>query len=156
MDAHRKATLRMIPAVLLLLAGCAGETSVGQLVGARWTAADGQTVTEEVVNVIRGPEHCDWQSSVWLHLGWPPGTKARTVADVRQYVRDPRGVLPRPVKGGTLSVDIRLPPEAEPVGFRSGQAELWFGSDRGAEVLYVKLPDRVERWPRSREAIACA
>ncbi|CAN5627131.1 hypothetical protein BH24ACT14_BH24ACT14_17730 [soil metagenome] len=134
-------------------AGCGGVA--GALPETQWRTPDGDAVHEDVLTVIQGPGHCDWQSSLLLFLGWPPGTAARTALDSRQYVCDPQGVLPVVPLGSSLDLDTRLPPRARPAGFRSDEVELWFGPDGGATAVYLRFDDHVERWPRSRE-FACA
>lgn len=135
----------------------AGESlSAHDLVAARWSGPAGDPVPTGVVNVIRGPEHCDWQSSLWLHLGWPVGTPAETASDIRQYVRDPGGVLPESVeKEASLALDAELPEAAEPTGYDVNTVELWLGEDGGDDAVYVVFADHVERWPRTAEVIAC-
>ena len=140
--------------VALLGVGCGGPA--GALSETQWRTLDGAAVDEDVLNVIQGPQHCDWQSSLWLHLGWPPGTAAGSMRNKRQYVRDPEGVLPPESTRPSLDLDTRLPPEARPAGFRSDEAELWFGPDRGSRAVYLRFVGHVERWPRSREIVACA
>lgn len=125
------------------------------LVGAQWNGPAGDPAPSRVVNVIRGPDHCDWQSSIWLHLGWPVGTAAETAADIRQYVRDPRDVLPENVKKASLDMDAELPGAGDPTGYHVDSVELWLGDDGGDDAVYVVLEDHVERWPRTTEVIAC-
>lgn len=143
-------------AVLLSLAGCStGEATVDDLVGARWTGPGGDPVSSRVINVIRGPEHCDWQSSLWMHVGWPLGTRADSAADIRQYVRDPEDVLPVETETA-FDTDVEMPKGASPTGFQADGVELWFGEDDGDHAVYLVFADHVERWPRAAEVIACA
>lgn len=131
------------------------QPTADDLVGARWTGPDGETVPSEVLNVLRGPQHCDWQSSVLLHVGWPLGTAADTAADIRQYVRDPKGVLPDVVMG-SFGADVQVPAGASATGYEADGVGLWLGEDGGEEAIYVVFEEHAERWPRTAEVIACA
>src|SRR5687768_5656519 len=44
--------------------------------GSQWYGPDGRPLPmeEEIINVITGPDHCEWQSAAMLHTTWPPGT----------------------------------------------------------------------------------
>lgn len=127
-----------------------------ELVGARWTGPDGEVVSTRTLNVIRGPEHCDWQASLWMHIGWPLGTQADTAADIRQYLRDPQGVLPDGTTPTSLDTDAQVPESASPTAYEAGDVQLWLGEDGGQNAVYVVFPDHAERWPRATEVFACA
>ncbi|MGH2996523.1 MAG: hypothetical protein ACRDM9_09420, partial [Gaiellaceae bacterium] len=102
-----------------------------------------------------GRDHCGWGSVVFLHASWPPGTAAEFGADVRQYLRDPDGLLgPEPLLT-TFDVDSELPAALKDTGYRRGEVELWLSASR-AEAAFLVRRNRVERWPRARELIACA
>lgn len=131
------------------------QTTADDLVDARWTGPDGEPVPSEVLNVLRGPQHCDWESSVLLHVGWPLGTAADTAADIRQYVRDPKGVLPDVVMG-SFGADVQVPAGASATGYEADGVELWLGESGGEEAMYVVFEEHAERWPRTAEVIACA
>lgn len=137
--------------------GSSEPMAVDDLVGARWSGPDDGAAPSSTLHVIRGPGHCDWESSVWLHLAWPVGTEAGTSGDIHQYVRDPRGVLPDEVeKQASLELDSEVPDTAEPTGYHVDGVELWLGDDGRDEAVYVVFEDHVERWPRTAEVIACA
>jgi hypothetical protein len=109
---------------------------------------------ELVLHVMRGQEHCGWQRVVFLSMGWPPGTRVHTPADYHQYVRDPRGLLEEWPLARRFAAGVGLPDEALDTGFARGSWELWvLPGHRNA--AYLVNGDYVERWPRSREAIAC-
>ncbi|CAN5813235.1 hypothetical protein BH20ACT7_BH20ACT7_12760 [soil metagenome] len=36
------------------------------------------------------------------------------------------------------------------------ETELWFGPGRDSRAAYLRFAGHVERWPRSREMVACA
>lgn len=146
----------------LLLAGCTGAASLGRFTGTWLDAAgvpaergQGQDRTFEVSSST-GPEHCEWQSAVFLHVGWPLGTHPDTSADLRQYLRDPQSVIGRPQLLGQLDLDSELPEGSRPTGYRTGAVELWFGPDGGDRYAYLRTGQSVERWPRAAEAVACA
>ena len=116
-----------------------------------WTDAIGLQVWEDAetgepaptteVEAWRGPEHCDWQSMTFLHLG----------RDV--YVRDP---LP----GLDDFFDERwrprttLPADAVDTGYERGDDHLWLAADR--RRAFVGSESGVELWPRTTQQLGCA
>jgi hypothetical protein len=110
-----------------------------------WTGRDGHRVPTTTLSSFAGAEHCDWQSAHFLDLG--------RGKDLRQYVRDPDGVLDR--DGLTAGYDgkAKLPGDARDTGYRLGDRELWLTPDRS--TAYVRTPDGVEAWPRAKQFIAC-
>lgn len=116
-----------------------------------WTRG-GRPVVREEAQAHAGPAHCDWQSATMLVIGWPLGTVSRRVSETRQFVRDPRGVLPRSAGKPALAVD--LPADARDTGYRGGPVELWLApSDpRGA---YLRVGTDVERWPLADPRYTC-
>lgn len=133
-----------------------GSMRADGLVGAQWRGPEGNLVSSRVINVIRGPEHCGWQSSVWMHVGWPLGTQADTAADIRQYVRDPQNVLPDTGTRASLDTGVQVPPDAAPTGYETDGVLLWLGADDGDDAIYIVFDDHAERWPRTAQVIACA
>ena len=119
-----------------------------------WRDARGDEVGEFVVTTYRGAEHCGWQSAVFLHLGWPLGTAAKTMNSARQYVRDPNGLFRSEV--APLDLDASLPDDAEDTGYDQGDIELWISKREAANAIYIVDGKRVERWPRTRRVVACA
>lgn len=116
------------------------------------------------LSTMRMPDHCDWQEAVVLQVAWPLGTTyangpdAPDAPDVREFMRDPQGVLPhRPgAYRSKLDLDSDLPEDATPNGYSIGGVELWFGPDGGEEFAYLVRAGRSERWPREYEEVACA
>ena len=117
-----------------------------------------------VIHTLTGSSHCDWESAVFLHMSWPPGTVLRgPIGDdyeqgsFRQYLRDPNNVLGGPL-ATTFDPDAPLPDDARPSGFRRGPWELWVSPSEAEQAAYLVRDDKVERWPRviSRRVIACA
>ncbi|MGW6357858.1 hypothetical protein ACWFR5_22455 [Streptomyces sp. NPDC055092] len=88
-----------------------------------------------------GPEHCDWQSVEFLHLG------------DRQYLRDPEHALSRELLHSSYAPKTRLPGGATDTGYRDGRRQLWLSAD-GSDA-YVRTGGGVERWPGAIERIAC-
>lgn len=153
-------------AVLGVLGACGGPQATFT---ATWLGPDGEPsergrdyrdYTYEVRADV-GPDHCDWQSVVFLRVGWPLGrtvgvSLGSTEGDSRTYVRDADGVLASWPGSAGLDLDAVLPEQVEPTGYRTGDVELWFGPDGGDRYAYLRSPDGVERWPRDTEGIACA
>lgn len=79
-----------------------------------------------------GPEHCRWESAVFLHVAWPLGSPQSTLGDgdSRTYLRDP--------------------------GYASKDVALWLGPDEGGEYVYLVRGEAVERWPRATDLPGCA
>lgn len=125
--------------------------------GSQWYGPQGEEVPmkSEIINLITAPEHCDWQSATMMHVGRPLGDPAKNSAESDQYIRDPERVLPQEPLMSKLDLDARLPDEAEFTGYRTNFMELWLNpnDDTGA---YLVFADHVERWPKTRNAIACA
>ncbi len=125
--------------------------------GSRWYGPDGKEISQEanVINAITGPEHCDWQSAVMMHVGWPLGHDAADISESRQYLRDPEGVFARGGLMSTFDANVELPPSATYTGYRTDFMELWL-AERDDAAAYLVFADHVERWPRAEQPIACA
>lgn len=111
-----------------------------------WTDARGRRVPVTDVRSSDGPEHCDWQDIVFLHVG--------AGKDAQQYLRDTRGELAELTRG-RYAEGVDLPDSAEPTGWRRAGRELWLVPDAVAAYL-VAVGDRgdVERWPGA-DGVAC-
>lgn len=117
---------------------------------------DGARVGADVISVIRGPRHCDWQSSQWLRIVWPLDAAGGGSAGRRTYVRDPLGVLAG--SGGRIEAfraDVDLPPDAGWSGYRTDHYELWLAHSDADRAVYLVRSDAVERWPRASDDLAC-
>ncbi len=125
--------------------------------GNRWYEPDGDEIAQEanIINTITGPDHCDWQSGVMMHVGWPLGHDAADTSESRQYLRDPEAVFPADSFMTTFDADTELPPRAEYTGYRTDFMELWL-AENDETAAYLVFADHVERWPRAEEPIACA
>ena len=124
--------------------------------GSRWYAPDGSVVPDRsnVINAITGPDHCEWQAGVMMHLGWPPGHDAKHSGEARQYLRDPEGVFPQYALMTPYDGAASLPDGAEYTGYRTDFMELWLDPD-DHKAAYLVFADHVERWPRTSDTIAC-
>ena len=123
--------------------------------GYAWSR-DGQSVGPFELNTIAAPAHCGWESATTLHIGWPPGTVASSAAQARQYLRDPKGVLPDRKYRELLVANVALPRDARPTGYRLGAIELYLSPSDQDEAIYVVGPSGTERWPRSDPMTHCA
>ena len=109
-----------------------------------------------VITTAAGPEHCGSQSATLMTIGWPPGTAAATAAGARQYVRDPRQVLPGRTLKSRLDQHAQLPAGAVATGFGLGALSIYLGPDGGDSAVFVAGRHRVERWPRSDPMTICS
>ena len=147
---------RLLAAALIALApaGCGGGVDWDR----PWLDTDDEQVSELIVSTYHpdpGGDHCEWDSVVLLHLGWPPGTAAEfRSGSERQYVRDAEGELEAPGRS-PLELDSELPPDVEYTGYHSGELQLWISASEATEAVYIVRPEHVERWPRSRRHIFC-
>lgn len=109
-----------------------------------WTHVDSGAILTDIV----GPGHCGWQSARILHVIAPDDS-------IKQYVRDPEGVLGVPLRDSYAADLDAVPDDAGDSGYRTADGgELWFTeSDRAA---YVVLGDAIERWPRTTDVIGCS
>ncbi|MFF2166176.1 hypothetical protein ACFVWP_36605 [Streptomyces sp. NPDC058175] len=106
-----------------------------------WEDRQGRPVPASEIFSASGPEHCDWQSAEFLHLG------------DRQYLRDPEHALPRELLHSSYAPRTRLPDGATDTGYRDGRRRLWLSADRSD--AYVRAGGVVERWPGAIEPIGC-
>jgi hypothetical protein len=106
-----------------------------------WADREGRPAPVSKIFSAAGPEHCDWQSAEFLHLG------------DRQYLRDPEHALSRELLHSSYAPKTRLPDGATDTGYRDGRRQLWLSAD-GSDA-YVRTGGGVERWPGAIERIAC-
>jgi hypothetical protein len=140
----------LVTLLFALLTGCGGA---GTEWDDPWFDSNGHAAPEGVITSYRGPEHCDWESSVFLIVGWPLGTSTRT--SERMYVRDPDGLFTKYLSS-EFRDDVDLPPQAHFTGYSRNGAQLWLDSSGADEYVFVVRGDEVERWPRAKQLIACA
>jgi hypothetical protein len=150
---------------LLILPGCGHglDLRTADLVG-RWQGANGSFVPAGddppdfplVAVTRRGPEHCDWESVIFLEIAWPVGSIHRgphSEATVRQYVRDPDGKLAEYVDD-PYDGSVTLSAFAVSTALHRMGNELFIDP---AGDAYVRRPaGQVERWPHTHSAVVCA
>ncbi len=88
-----------------------------------------------------------------MHLGWPLGTVSQSSTEIRQFIRDPDGVISYGT-GDTLAIAVD-PDDARDTGYRNGELELWL-SPSDPDAAYLRAGDNVERWPRADPVVACS
>lgn len=115
---------------------------------------DGRVVKPEELGTIAGPAHCGWQTATFLHIGWPVGTLSASSAQARQYIRDPRGVIPGRLRPGQ-DLNVTLPSDARPTGYTYGQIRIYLSPSDQNDAIYVVGPTGAERWPRSEPMTLC-
>jgi hypothetical protein len=146
----------LLGAVAVALVSVACTPLVGSRWDEPWNDRRGREVPNEVVSTFEGAEHCEWDSAVFLHVGWPLGRAARNASQARQYIRDPEGLFEDEVRL-PFDDDAALPRHAEYTGYHLGDVELWLSPADAASAAYLVDGDDVERWTRPRdEPIACA
>jgi hypothetical protein len=121
--------------------------------GPTWTR-NGRRVDGRELNSIAGPDHCGWERAVMMHLGWPLGTVSRTAGEIRQFIRDPGGVIDARLRD-EFATGIDLPADARDTGYRNGELQLWL-SPSHPDTAYLRVGDDVEGWPRADPVVACA
>jgi len=115
---------------------------------------EGRAVSGFELTTFSGPDHCGWQSATFLIMGWPVGTVSRTIADARQYIRDPRGAVKTSLRD-RLDLRATLPADARPTGYRHGSIELYLSPSNQNDGIYVVGPGGAERWPRDDPPTGC-
>ena len=106
-----------------------------------WTDAGGNPVPTTSIESWVGPEHCDWQSMTFLHLG-----KA-------EYVRNPQPDL-ADFFAEPYREHAELPGDAVDTGWEREGDHLWLSPDK--RRAYVGTRRDVEVWPRTVEHLGCA
>ena len=122
--------------------------------GRPWTIA-GRPAVRGSITLAPGPEHCGWESSLFLTVGWPLGDVPLDSADARLYLRDPLG-LHVAESMAAYDADVSLPAAAFDTGYRYGSDELWVDRATVDREVYVVRGPVVERWPRAVELLGCA
>ncbi|MBI5949906.1 MAG: hypothetical protein HY875_17350 [Chloroflexi bacterium] len=101
---------------------------------APWTGSRGETLPGDVISQWQGPEHCDWQTIVFLQF------RGKT------YAGDPFGILADHT-AGPFDRNARLPSDAKATGYRSGKRQLWTAAS-DPDAVFISAGGRAERWPR--------
>ncbi len=122
--------------------------------GYPWTR-DGHQVKPEEMGTSAGPAHCGWQSATFLGIGWPVGTLSASAAQLRQYIRDPRGSVRADLRD-RLGLGVVLPTDARTTGYRYGRIEVFLSPTDQDQAIYLVGPSAVERWPRADPMALCS
>lgn len=106
-----------------------------EAVDAPWR--DANLVHSGIVRTSVGPEHCGWESTVWLFID-----------DKKLYLRDPDGIF-ADVEIGAYLPDTALPSDAVDTGLSSSGRRLF--TVPSGDAVYIQTSTGVERWPRSTD-----
>ncbi|SDC07368.1 hypothetical protein [Nocardioides lianchengensis] len=107
-----------------------------------WTDADGRPVPKSGLEAWVGPEHCGWESMVFLYLGG------------RTYVREPQRDLWADYFTEKYAAHVTVPADAVDTGFERDGDHLWLAADRSR--AYVGARDDAELWPATVQDLGCA
>ena len=102
-----------------------------------WLDGNDRRVNTTVLSEIVGPEHCGWESTIWLRL------------DGALFIRDPRGVL-RANTVGAYEAHATQPRTARSTGYPDAGRIIW-RVPTDADSIYVVSTGGVERWPRATD-----
>ena len=115
---------------------------------------DGRQVSSFELNTNAGPDHCGWQSATFMTVGWPIPRVSETIAEARQFIRDPYGAVNSSLRD-RLVLNAVMPADARRTGYHHGSLELYVSATND-DAVFVVSPRGTERWPRSDPPIACA
>jgi hypothetical protein len=97
---------------------------------------------------------CDWDSVLFLEVGWPLGTVASTSETTRLFVRDPEGIF-ADTENDLFDAEAELPVDAVDTGFHRGDWELWTSQSVGDKGVFLVNGSIVEEWPLLPAAPEC-
>lgn len=124
--------------------------------GIAWSNTSGEVVDPLVLAAFAGPASCEWDRAAFLEIGWPLGSQALEIDNVRRYVRDPDGIFG---EGFDLLDQFdpaaTMPADATLSGYRSGDIELWTSPTTIGRMVFLRWPDHTERWPRMETVTRC-
>jgi hypothetical protein len=128
-----------------------------------WYGPDGEplpTGQPFVMDLYRGPTHCDWQDHLFLILSWPLGTRVTgpfmSSRHTRMFVRPPGTSTESDFPLATsFEPDAGLPPAARDTGFTRDGWHLWVDDSRIDTSVWLVNGSTVERWPAATEMVAC-
>ena len=155
---------RVVAAIIATALTTACSTPGDEFVGP-WTDPAGSIVPADrdrgfVIESYRGPEHCDWDSVIFLEAAWPPGSMIDDVfygdpgSTPRIFLRDEEGRLAE-YERGAFRANAVLPSDAEATGLRRGPWSLWTARSAPSYVFLVS-EESVERWPEGVDLPGCA
>lgn len=124
--------------------------------GIAWSDDTNAPADPLVLAAFTGPASCGWDEAAFLEIGWPLGSQALTIDNVRRYIRDPKSIFQEGyVILDRLDLAATLPSDASFAGYRSGDIELWTSPSTIDRAVFLRWPDHVERWPRMEYVSTC-
>jgi hypothetical protein len=155
---------RVVVALIAIALTTACSSPGDEIVGP-WADASGSIVPADrdhgfVIESYRGPEHCNWDSVIFLEAAWPPGSMIDDVvyddpgSTPRIFLRDEIGRFAE-YDRGTFRANAVLPPDAQASGLRRGAWSLWTAGSAPSYVFLVS-EENVERWPEGVDLPGCA
>jgi hypothetical protein len=164
---------RFVCATALVLAAACEGTSDGpspaplpgdlQSAVGPWNGPDGESLPTDrpfVMDLYRGPTHCDWQDHLFLILSWPLGTQVRgpfmSSPHTHMFVRTSGSTELGASLATTFQPDAELPTSARDTGFTREGWHLWVVDSRIDVAVWLVNDDIVERWPAATEMLGCA
>jgi hypothetical protein len=89
---------------------------------------------------------CNWETALFLEVGWPLGTVADTPDTTRLFVRDPDGIF-ADAESVAFEAQAELPVDAINTGFHRGTWELWTSATIADKAAFLVNGNTVEKWP---------
>ena len=128
-----------------------------------WYGPDGEplpTGQPFVMDLYRGPTHCDWDDHLFLILSWPLGTLVpgpfMSSRHTRMFVRTAGTSTELDASlATTFEPDAELPSAANDTGFTREGWHLWVDDGRIDRAVWLVNGDIVERWPAATEMFGC-
>ena len=106
-----------------------------------WADTEGRAVPTTTIESWTGPEHCDWQSMTFLHLGKAVYVRD-PLPDLADYFADP------------YEEHAVVPADAVDTGFERDGNHLWLSPDK--QRAFIGTEGDVEVWPRTIQPLGCA
>lgn len=105
-----------------------------------WSDAHGKEVPTKVLHARPGPEHCDWQSMIFLTIG------------KHTWVRQPQEGLDD-FFADPYDPHTTVPADAIDTGYQHEGDHLWLAADK--RFAYVGQREDAEAWPREVRLLGC-
>ena len=120
-----------------------------------WTRY-GDPVSGDEISSSAGPGHCGWEDAHFLAVSWAGGRQPET-RTMRQYIRDPDGVLGQPDLQTRYRPSVPLPDGAVDTGYENDGYRLWFADKSGDGFAYLTRDGgrTAEAWPLDEDPIGC-
>lgn len=133
---------------MLATSACGGDSRDRFIEG--WER-DGREVPQSELRVLVGPEHCEWNSALFLDMLYPLNTDDPGAG--RSFTRDPDGVM-ADYTTEPFVPDAELPDDAVKTAYRNDAGiELWRSED--FSTAYLVHGDIVEAWPSVSSEAGC-